>query len=115
MNKAELIAAMMKVSGLSKKNCEIALEAFTCVVKKELQKDGKVKLVGFRTFEVKSRAARTGCKPGDHGSYRDSGSESTCIQGRQSAKRHSLAITVPGNQFLMREGKIKTQPIPYLL
>lgn len=64
MNKAELIAAMAETSGLSKKDCGTALEAFTATVEKELQEDGKVKLVGFGTFEVKSRAARIGRKPG---------------------------------------------------
>ena len=64
MNKAELVAAMAEASGLSRKDCETALDAFTSVVEKELQADGKVKLVGFGTFEVKSRAARTGRKPG---------------------------------------------------
>lgn len=64
MNKAEVIAAMAEASGLSKKDCGAALEAFTSVVEKKLQADGKVKLVGFGTFEVKSRAARTGRRPG---------------------------------------------------
>lgn len=64
MNKAELIAAMAEASGLSKKDCGTALEAFTSVVEKRLQEDRKVKLVGFGTFEVKSRAARIGRKPG---------------------------------------------------
>lgn len=64
MNKAELVTAMSETSGLSKKDCGAALEAFTSVVERKLQNDGKVKLVGFGTFEVKSRAARTGRKPG---------------------------------------------------
>lgn len=64
MNKAELIVAMAEASGLSRKDCGTALEAFTTVVEKELRRDGKVKLVGFGTFEVKSRAARIGRKPG---------------------------------------------------
>ena len=64
MNKAELVAAMAEASGLSKKDCETALETFTSVVEKKLKENGKVKLVGFGTFEVKSRAARIGRKPG---------------------------------------------------
>lgn len=64
MNKTEMITAMAGASGLSKKDCETALEAFTSVVEKQLKADGKVKLVGFGTFEVKSRAARTGRRPG---------------------------------------------------
>ena len=64
MNKAELVAAMAETSGMSRKDCETALDAFTQVVEKALQADEKVKLVGFGSFEVKSRAARTGRKPG---------------------------------------------------
>ena len=60
MNKTELIAAMADQAGLSKKDTEKALKAFTDVVAEELRKDGKVQLVGFGTFEVSNRAAREG-------------------------------------------------------
>ena len=50
-------------AGLSKKDAEKALKAFTDVVAEELKKDGKVQLVGFGTFEVSSRAAREGRNP----------------------------------------------------
>ena len=52
MNKTELVAAMADQAGLSKKDAEKALKAFTDVVAEELKKDGKVQLVGFGTFEV---------------------------------------------------------------
>ena len=63
MNKTELVAAMAEQAGLSKKDAEKALKAFTDVVAEELKKDGKVQLVGFGTFEVKTRAARKGRNP----------------------------------------------------
>ena len=63
MNKTELVAAMADQAGLSKKDTEKALKAFTDVVAEELKKDGKVQLVGFGTFEVSSRAAREGRNP----------------------------------------------------
>ena len=63
MNKTELVAAMADQAGLSKKDAEKALKAFTDVVADELKKDGKVQLVGFGTFEVRARAARTGINP----------------------------------------------------
>ena len=63
MNKTELVAAMADQAGLSKKDAEKALKAFTDVVAEELTKDGKVQLVGFGTFEVSSRAAREGRNP----------------------------------------------------
>ena len=63
MNKAELIAAMADESGLTKKDAEKALKAFTDVVAAELQKGEKIQLVGFGTFEVSQRAAREGRNP----------------------------------------------------
>ena len=63
MNKMELVSAMADKTGLSKKDAEAALKAFTDVVAEELKKDGKVQLVGFGTFEVSSRAAREGRNP----------------------------------------------------
>ena len=63
MNKTELIAAMAEEAGLSKKDSEKALKAFVDVVTGELKKGGKVQLVGFGTFEVGKRAARTGRNP----------------------------------------------------
>ena len=64
MNKTELVAAIADQAGLSKKDAEKALNAFTDTVKKELKKkDGKVQLVGFGTFDVTKRAAREGRNP----------------------------------------------------
>ena len=63
MNKTELVAAMADNAGISKKDAEKAVKAFTDVVAAELKKGGKVQLVGFGTFEVSTRAAREGRNP----------------------------------------------------
>lgn len=63
MNKTELVAAMAEQAGVSKKDAEKTLKAFTDVVADELKKGGKVQLVGFGTFEVSKRAAREGRNP----------------------------------------------------
>lgn len=63
MNKTELIAAMAEKSELTKKDAEKALSAFLESVEDALKKGDKVQLVGFGTFEVKHRAARTGINP----------------------------------------------------
>ncbi|MCM1188594.1 MAG: HU family DNA-binding protein [bacterium] len=63
MNKTELVAAMAEQAGVSKKDAEKTLKAFTDVVADELKKGGKVQLVGFGTFEVSERAAREGRNP----------------------------------------------------
>lgn len=63
MNKTELVAAIAEEAGLSKKDAEKALKAFTDVVTAELKKGEKIQLVGFGTFEVSERAAREGRNP----------------------------------------------------
>lgn len=63
MNKTELVAAMAEQAGVSKKDAEKVLKAFTDIVEEELKKGEKVQLVGFGTFEVSERAAREGRNP----------------------------------------------------
>lgn len=63
MNKAALIAKIADKSELSKKQAEAALAAFTETVVDALKEGDKVQLMGFGTFEVKERAARTARKP----------------------------------------------------
>ncbi len=63
MNKTELISAIADKSGISKKDAEKALKAFTDTVTTQLKKGDKVQLVGFGTFEVTKRAAREGRNP----------------------------------------------------
>ncbi|MBQ4416488.1 MAG: HU family DNA-binding protein [Lachnospiraceae bacterium] len=63
MNKAELVEVLAKTTKLSKRENEEVLNAFVDAVTKELKKGGKVQLVGFGTFEVGKRAARTGRNP----------------------------------------------------
>ena len=63
MNKSELITAMSEKSSLPKKDCEAALDAFVSAVGDALKSGDKVQMVGFGTFEVRERAARTGRNP----------------------------------------------------
>ncbi len=63
MNKAELINAVSEKAEISKKDTESAVNAFTNVVADALVNGDKVQIVGFGTFEVTERAARTGRNP----------------------------------------------------
>lgn len=63
MNKQELVEAIAKEAGLTKKDASAALEAFIDITGKQLKKKDKVQLVGFGTFEVSKRAAREGRNP----------------------------------------------------
>ena len=62
MNKAELIEEVAKVT-CSKKEAEAAVGALLTTVKKALKKGDSVTLVGFGTFGVSKRKARTGRNP----------------------------------------------------
>ncbi len=63
MNKTELIAAVAENAALSKKDAEKAINAFVDAIKGALVDGDKVQLVGFGTFEVRARSARTGKNP----------------------------------------------------
>ena len=63
MNRAELIAKIAEDAGISKAAAERALSGFVDGVPTALKKGEKVSLVGFGTFSVSERAARTGRNP----------------------------------------------------
>ena len=63
MNKAELVAAVAEKTGLSKKDSEKAVNAAFDAISAELVEGGKVQLVGFGSFETKTRNARVGRNP----------------------------------------------------
>ncbi len=63
MNKQELVSAMAEKSGLTKADSEKALNALIESVKGALKKKDSVQLIGFGTFSVSERAARTGRNP----------------------------------------------------
>jgi DNA-binding protein HU-beta len=63
MNKSELVAAVAAKTDLSKAASEKAVKAVIEAITEELKKGEKVQLVGFGTFEVQKRPARTGRNP----------------------------------------------------
>ena len=63
MKKAELVGAVADKTGLSKKDAELACNAFTDAITEALVKGDKVALVGFGTFSVKERPERQGINP----------------------------------------------------
>jgi DNA-binding protein HU-beta len=63
MSKQELVNFMADKAGLTKKDAEAALTAFVDGVKSSLKKGNSVTLVGFGTFSVSKRSARTGRNP----------------------------------------------------
>ena len=63
MNKGELVATLAAKTELSKKDSEVALNALVDVIGETLAKGEKVQLIGFGTFESKSRPARVARNP----------------------------------------------------
>ncbi|MBJ7553178.1 HU family DNA-binding protein [Marinomonas spartinae] len=63
MNKSELIEAIAASADLSKAAAGNALDATLKAIEEALSKGDQVTLVGFGTFQVKERAARTGRNP----------------------------------------------------
>jgi DNA-binding protein HU-beta len=63
MNKTEMIDAIAAKANLSKADAQRALDAFVSVTTEELRKKNEVMLIGFGTFKVSERAARTGRNP----------------------------------------------------
>ena len=63
MNKTELVAAVAEKAGLSKKDADKAVAAIIEAVTDTLKAGDKIQLVGFGTFEVRNRPARTGRNP----------------------------------------------------
>ena len=63
MTREEIITQMAKDAGSTKVSARAALDSFLGCVSKTLKKGGRVSLVGFGTFSVSKRNARTGRNP----------------------------------------------------
>lgn len=63
MNKSDLVAEVADKAQISKKDADAAISAFTETIIEQLKNGEKVQIVGFGTFEPRTRAARTGINP----------------------------------------------------
>jgi len=63
MTKADLINALVEDTSLPKKDCEAFLNSFMAQVTNSLKAGNDISLIGFGSFTVKDRAARTGRNP----------------------------------------------------
>ena len=63
INKTDLVLKISEKSGLSKKDCECALNACIDSITEALKSGEKIQLIGFGTFEVRERSARIGRSP----------------------------------------------------
>ncbi len=63
MNKSELVSAVAEKANLSRKDADKAVAGFISAISETLDQGGKVQLIGFGTFAVKSRPARKARNP----------------------------------------------------
>ncbi|MEG0178397.1 MAG: HU family DNA-binding protein [Oscillospiraceae bacterium] len=63
MNKKQLIAAVAKKTGASRKETELTIETALTTIAETLKTEGKVQLVGFGAFETKDRVGHSGLNP----------------------------------------------------
>ncbi len=63
MNKTDLVNAVAEAGEFTKKDSAVAVDAVFAAISNALKSGDKVQLIGFGTFEVRQRAARTGINP----------------------------------------------------
>lgn len=83
MNRKELIDALAARTGSTKADADRNIAALIDIITATLKKGDNLALVGFGTFEVRKRAARTAHRPqpGNWCRDQDQGSQGSCIQG----------------------------------
>lgn len=86
MNKAEFVAMIAEKSGLTRKQADAAVAAFTQTVIETLKAGDKVQLMGFGTFEIKDRPARTGRNPATGESIEIAASKAPVFKAGKSFK-----------------------------
>jgi DNA-binding protein HU-beta len=86
MNKTELIAAVAESAELSKAAAGRAIDATLDAITGALKSDDKVTLIGFGTFEVRKRAARTGRNPRTGKTIKIKASKSPAFKAGKSLK-----------------------------
>ena len=86
MNKGELVAALAAKTELTKKDSETALNGLVEVISEALTKGEKVQLIGFGTFEAKSRPARVARNPRTGESVKIAASKSPVFKAGKALK-----------------------------
>lgn len=86
MNKSELINALAEKTQFSKKDAEKTLNAFVDAIGSSLAKGEKVQLIGFGTFDVKSRPARTARNPRTGAEIKISASKAPAFKAGKALK-----------------------------
>jgi DNA-binding protein HU-beta len=107
VNKPELVNSIASKTGLSKKDCEAALDAFVASVEDALKAGDKVSLVGFGAFEVRKRPARKGRNPKTREEIMISASNAPVFKAGRGLKEMVNPV-----QAATHEIPVATNPIP---
>ncbi len=86
MNKSELIERMAESGGITKAQAGRALDGLVDAIKVALREEGTVSLIGFGTFSVRERAARTGRNPQTGGSIKIAASKVPVFKAGKALK-----------------------------
>ncbi len=90
MNKAEFIAGVAEKAGLTRKQAEAAVAAFTQTVAEALKAGDKVQLMGFGTFESQGSSRAHGPQPRHGRKHRNRRFQDACFQGGQELEGRIL-------------------------
>ena len=99
MNKGELIEALAKETGESKRNAEDFLNAFIDTVTTQVKNGERVQLPGFGTFERRARSARTARNPPHRRRDQDQGHAGSRVQGWCRLQVHRRRQVIAGPLF----------------
>lgn len=86
VSKKDVVAQMAKDAGISQKQAQAALDSFTSLVGKSVKKDKRVSLVGFGSFGLSKRAARTGRNPATGETIKIKASKSVSFKAGKALK-----------------------------
>jgi nucleoid DNA-binding protein len=86
MNKSDFVGNVADAAEISKAEAARVIDAVIDTITKALKKGETVSLVGFGTFDVRKRAARTGSQSADRSDDQDQGVQESCVQGWQSTQ-----------------------------
>ncbi|ORE86885.1 DNA-binding protein HU [Oceanococcus atlanticus] len=86
VSKKDIVAAMAKEAGISQKDAAAALDAFTSLVGKSVKKNNRVSIIGFGSFSLSKRAARTGRNPATGETIKIKASKSVSFKAGKALK-----------------------------
>lgn len=86
VSKKDIVAQIAKDAGITQKEATAALDSFTTLVAKSAKKNKRVSIVGFGSFSLTKRAARTGRNPATGEAIKIKASKSVSFKAGKALK-----------------------------